>query len=520
MWETIQYITTPLTLIAFVGALVTIAYRRKLESKKELINSAEAADRAKLIEASLETYHLKDDNLTKEQKFELVKKLLDQKIQRLKINSITLILLAVIFAVTALIGFRMMNDNSKANSNNNTPKVDSSKTSLTIFKTFIKISDQAIKQKTILPNKPLPTLFSEARNRFENYWSKAGFDEKHLTPDSIVYEAVSNNIRIYRIQETYDKTKSNTNEWINQGIDFFKNSNTNKYFSDLLLEKAAVILEMSEQSRSDKTLFRNLVKEGDKIMMKAYSIQDENSKGKILRIWSRFYYDLSKPETNIYSGIWDNTYLNQAYQKSLQAFSTDTNLLKNSTQLCRCLQKLSSNPPQESDSKWISVMQNAFNKHVSLWSIADKKLTEYTDRIPPLNILAVLGFETALREWDTSHNNSTLAKRLLRTIDSIILPSQEEVAVLVESSEYKKEYSADVYIDLSKIHVLKFLLLSYINNKDDNKEFDQVVVNIRKAKSSIKSIDQLDALKISLDTERIFTKLKIPRRNELKKLLA
>ena len=325
---------------------------------------------------------------------------------------------------------------------------------------------------------------------------------------------------MYRIQETYDQTKPKTNEWINLGIEYFENSSTNKYFSDLLLEKAAVILEMSEQSRSDKTLFRNLVAEGDRLMTKAYSIQDEKSKGKVLRIWSRFYYDLSKPETNIYSDIWDNTYLKQAYQKALQAFATDTALLRNSTQLCRCLQKLSNNPPQDNDSKWILVMRNAFDKHVLLWSIADPKLTDYSDRIPPLNILAVLGYETAFREWDTSLNKSTLAKRLLTTLDSLILPSQEEVAVLVESSEYKKEYSADVYIDLSKIHTLKFLILSYLNNKEENKEFDQIMVNLRKAKSSIKSVDQLDALKKSIDTEGIFTKLKSFQRKELKKLLA
>ena len=177
MWDIIQYITTPLTLIAFIAALATIIYRRKLETKKELINSAESSDRARLIEASLETYHLRDDNLTKEQKFELVRKVLDQKIQRLKINSITLIVLTVIFAVTALIGFRMMNNNSASNSDNNASKVDSSKASLTKMTEFIKISEQVIKQKTILPNKPLPSLVSETRSKFENYWSKTSPDE-------------------------------------------------------------------------------------------------------------------------------------------------------------------------------------------------------------------------------------------------------------------------------------------------------------------------------------------------------
>jgi hypothetical protein len=114
MWEIIQHITTPLTLIAFIAALIAIILQRRLTVKKELIETARPEDRAKLIDLSFETYHISPerDNLTREQRFSLVKQVLDQKIKKQKLNSITAISFTIILATTALIGFFISSKNS------------------------------------------------------------------------------------------------------------------------------------------------------------------------------------------------------------------------------------------------------------------------------------------------------------------------------------------------------------------------------------------------------------------------
>jgi hypothetical protein len=165
-------------------------------------------------------------------------------------------------------------------------------------------------------------------------------------------------------------------------------------------------------------------------------------------------------------------------------------------------------------------MRKAYDKHVSLWNTASKDFRDYADRIPPLNILAVLGYEVTFRSWDISKDNLNLTSSLLSEIDSVILPAQEEVAVLVGNSEYKSEYSADVFIDLAKMHAFKYLLLRGSNLGMANDEFSEIVVNLNKAKTSIRNIDQLTALRKSLDIESVYLRIELSKRNELKKLLS
>jgi len=123
IWETIQHITTPLALAAFIAALITVIVKRKLVQKKELISEAPPEDRASLIEATFETYHIKDDNLTPDQKFLLVQQVLSQKIQRQKLQSITAIILALIMSGTALAAYSMSKNRGEDNSEGHTVAV-------------------------------------------------------------------------------------------------------------------------------------------------------------------------------------------------------------------------------------------------------------------------------------------------------------------------------------------------------------------------------------------------------------
>ncbi|MDH5365699.1 MAG: hypothetical protein OEW67_01835 [Cyclobacteriaceae bacterium] len=79
MWEIIPKITTPLALIAYaIGAF--IYYRiNKTNSDKEKLLKVPEGDQAKLITTLEDKYFLSDDNLTRSQKFELLKETLTLK---------------------------------------------------------------------------------------------------------------------------------------------------------------------------------------------------------------------------------------------------------------------------------------------------------------------------------------------------------------------------------------------------------------------------------------------------------
>jgi hypothetical protein len=108
MWEAIQYVGTPVALVAFVVATAAYIYSQKLRNKVEVIKEIPKSKRAAVIDNEMETYRITPDkdNLTKEQKFELTKTVILQRAHRLKIISLTTIALAVILAgivITAII---------------------------------------------------------------------------------------------------------------------------------------------------------------------------------------------------------------------------------------------------------------------------------------------------------------------------------------------------------------------------------------------------------------------------------
>lgn len=59
MWNTVQYVTTAVSLVAFVVAAITVAYRGWLKQRAETIKHAPEKDRAKIIAALERSYGLR-----------------------------------------------------------------------------------------------------------------------------------------------------------------------------------------------------------------------------------------------------------------------------------------------------------------------------------------------------------------------------------------------------------------------------------------------------------------------------
>lgn len=118
IFEFIDNVGTPIALVAFFLAVALYIYKHRVNGKLNLIKSAPEKDRSKLIEASMETYHLTNDNLTKDMKYNLVIKVIEEKRKRLTIYIIALITLAVIISAALLMG-----NHQKNNSTGNAAKI-------------------------------------------------------------------------------------------------------------------------------------------------------------------------------------------------------------------------------------------------------------------------------------------------------------------------------------------------------------------------------------------------------------
>lgn len=79
MWEAVKHIETSLSLAAFIFAVITYIILRHQKNKITLLKSLPEDKRWELLNKGLEGYNITQDNLTKEQKFELMKAVITQK---------------------------------------------------------------------------------------------------------------------------------------------------------------------------------------------------------------------------------------------------------------------------------------------------------------------------------------------------------------------------------------------------------------------------------------------------------
>jgi hypothetical protein len=99
MWHAIQFVTSPLTLIAFIVAVSCAVYRARIQRDIRLLEAVPRERREHALTALLGTYNITDDNLTAQQKFVLMKAVMAQKADRLKLAARTAIIMFAMFGV-------------------------------------------------------------------------------------------------------------------------------------------------------------------------------------------------------------------------------------------------------------------------------------------------------------------------------------------------------------------------------------------------------------------------------------
>src|SRR3954462_1867278 len=101
MWSALAYVTTGVSLVGFIAAVAVWLSRAALVRREELIQSASEKDRAKLIEASLESFRVSTSGLTREQKYQLAIEQIHARERRFKYLGSVVSLIAILVAALA-----------------------------------------------------------------------------------------------------------------------------------------------------------------------------------------------------------------------------------------------------------------------------------------------------------------------------------------------------------------------------------------------------------------------------------
>ena len=390
---------------------------------------------------------------------------------------------------------------------------------------WVDIAKEARKSGIISPARPFPPNVSTSRSIFEKSWEEASKIEKDVIDPRLAYEALSLTAKTYRIQENQNDLKPSAQKWVDKSIEYFESINNKKYLVESLLDKAAVFLEISQIEHTEPDAWREIAAKGDSILARAYSLSDSDQRSDTLRIWSRFFYNLSRPRSGNLTKDWDNSYILTAVEKMEQAYSLDSSNMKNATQLARTTQKAAANPPQNTDASWTEKLESTHGKLLKTWEENNADLKTATQRIPPLNIIAVLTLDLTHRKWEAilSKNVSDIvlmngAKELVEQLDNTGINSQQESITLLPNTEWHEDYDFDMYYDLARLQSVKCRIMQYVSLPNYESQCAEVTKTLNKSKLKATAI-QLISARQAMQTDPTLSSMPEPYKTQMNKLL-
>lgn len=124
-WEAIRFVTSGITLLAFLAALGAWVYRQKILQKEKLIQSASEKERGRLVAATLEFFAVETGKLKRDQQFELALEQIRNRARR-SLNAALLTALAfIIFGILALVAISQIPEPDPVNQETNYQLIDS-----------------------------------------------------------------------------------------------------------------------------------------------------------------------------------------------------------------------------------------------------------------------------------------------------------------------------------------------------------------------------------------------------------
>jgi hypothetical protein len=104
LFDAIQYVGTPIALVAFIVAVAAYVYRGRLEERRKLIEAAPEQDRGRLLEATLRDFTtVPTDNLSRDQRHDLAVRLIDERSAKFKMMMVVGVIIALLLAAVIVV---------------------------------------------------------------------------------------------------------------------------------------------------------------------------------------------------------------------------------------------------------------------------------------------------------------------------------------------------------------------------------------------------------------------------------
>lgn len=386
---------------------------------------------------------------------------------------------------------------------------------------WIAEAEAALAAMTVSRSSPLPIDLVAARSAFETAWRQAALPAKKRLDPVGAAKGLGYLTRLYRLAEADSPSQTNAMAWADEAIRFAEEIQNRTLLTDALLDKAAIYLDLAQLAHTDKSRFEQVAKAGDALMARAYQTANQEQRPEVLRMTSRFYYNLSRPQSFRLSDAWDNNYLMLAYQKALEAVRLDSSSLKNANQLARAVIKASKNPPQDRDPEWTKRLRSTKDAFKRAWDANEDDLRTVAARISPLDVLGVVTLETVSREWSDAANDQrrSIARQLLSELDADSLGPLREAAALLENSELRTSYGFDLHYDIARSLAVKTGILSILSPDDASAIFVEVIRNLELAREAART-PQVEAALKDFDREITFSFLSAEQRTTLARLMS
>lgn len=425
--------------------------------------------------------------------------------------------LIILFMGCVLFGFSAFEATKNISAQNSTisPGLDDA------LAKWVTSAEKARNSKTISSSSPLPAELVNARNEFEEKWRNSSLLDRKKLDREMAFKGLSYVNRLYRVVENDSSLKPNANYWVDESIRFFEEMQDAYYLTEALIDKAAIYLDISQLGHNDKQQFETMAREGDAVMSRAYQTAQEQQQATVLRITSRFYYNLARPASFRLSDEWDNNYLILSYDKSLKAYEIEPENIKNANQLARATIKTSKNPPQDIDPSWAIKLRDAKEKLKKAWTDSQATRTGLMERLSPLNVLGVITLETISREWrelDEEARRNNAQKYKLEIENDALGPLREAVALL-KNTQLRKAYGFDIYYDIARSQAVKTDVVRRLSEMQANVVFSELKKNLSNAKENAKT-SQLEASVKDINNEISFSFLTESEKEELKQVLS
>jgi hypothetical protein len=102
-FQAIQYVGTPIALVAFAIAVAAYAYRSRLVERRRLIEAAPEGERGRLLDATIRDFTtVNTETLTREQRYTLALRLIDERAARFRMTTYAAVATAALLAVVVL----------------------------------------------------------------------------------------------------------------------------------------------------------------------------------------------------------------------------------------------------------------------------------------------------------------------------------------------------------------------------------------------------------------------------------